>query len=121
MGNCTAKTKRGTACKMAPLAGNEHCFTHAPGAARERAREVSRRAGGAERGRALSSPPPSGLPNAADDNTSLLFLSDVEDAQRKVAIDLLEGRLSSRDALARTRVLDALARRIIQADADDSK
>ena len=47
----------------------------------------------------------------------LISFDALETAQRLVAIALLEGRMNSRDAGARTRVLSALAARLRDADA----
>jgi hypothetical protein len=42
----------------------------------------------------------------------LLYLEDVEVAQRRVTLDLLEARIDAKTACARTKMLTALADRI---------
>lgn len=108
---CSSTTTRGKPCRMPALGGGSHCFAHAID--RQAQRAAARRAGGKSRGKQLQHPdaPMEDIPTD-EDGVPLAELLDVENAQRKVAVDLLEGRVSAKEALARTRVLTALADRI---------
>jgi hypothetical protein len=112
---CESPTKSGEPCKGRPLDGDSRCLAHSDSPAAIAAREAGRRAGGEQRAKQLyAANTSSDEQDGGDDeeNNELLDLIDVEFAQRQVALDLLGGRLSTRDAMARTRALEALARRI---------
>jgi hypothetical protein len=108
---CESPTKSGEPCKGRPLDGDSRCLAHSDSPAAVAAREAGRRAGGEQRAKQLYAD--ASADTSADDQEIELFdLPDVEDMQRWVTLELLAGRMSSKDALARTRTLEALARRI---------
>jgi hypothetical protein len=108
---CESPTKSGEPCKGRPLDGDTRCLAHSDSPAAIAAREAGRRAGGEQRARQLYADTSTDTSTDEEEN-ELLDLIDVEFAQREVTLDLLAGRLSPKDALARTRTLEALARRI---------
>jgi hypothetical protein len=108
---CESPTKNGDPCKGRPLDGDNRCLAHSDSPAAIAAREAGRRAGGEQRAKQLYADTSTDTSTDEEEN-ELLDLIDVEFAQREVTLDLLAGRLSPKDALARTRTLEALARRI---------
>ncbi len=111
---CTAETQSGAPCRAQPLANENRCFAHADSPASVARRDAARKAGGAGRGAQLRrpNPPTMIIAPADDDDVPLATLGEVEEAQRVITLDLLSGRLSAREALARTKCLGALASRI---------
>ena len=107
--HCTAITRRGAPCRARALPDDTKCFAHTSDAAVAAAREAGRKDGGAQRGKQLATrntqePPGSGAP--------LDTVAECEDAQREITSALLDGRMSPREALARTKAITALAGRI---------
>jgi hypothetical protein len=118
MSTCAATTKTGAPCRGSAADGRDFCALHDP--AHAAAQASGRRDGAATRGRQLragkSAPALIEFELELDDNgVPLANLDSIENAQRSVTVGLLEGRLSSRDAIARTRVLDSLGRAVVAA------
>jgi hypothetical protein len=108
---CESPTKSGEPCKGRPLDGDTRCLAHSDSPAAIAAREAGRRAGGEQRAKQLYAET-STEASTDEEEIELFDLPDVEDMQRWVTLELLAGRMSSKDAMVRTRVLEALARRI---------
>jgi hypothetical protein len=106
---CKSKRTDGESCGMPPRASG-FCYAHDSKSAAQR--KATRRAGGRKRGEQLRQPNEPMVIEVDDGETPLCTFDEIETAQRDVALALLGGRLSSKDALARTRVLAALAERI---------
>ena len=102
---CEATTQSGNPCQAPTLAGSRFCWSHDP--ANEKAADVARRAGGAQRARQMErsgcgapDPRPSWWPleNAAQARAGLAY----------IAQEVLAGSLPARDANAAAGAISAL-------------
>jgi hypothetical protein len=112
---CSHKTKSGRDCSARPLQDANECFTHSSDPTIAARRAEGRKAGGATRGTQLSAPPPGRFETrryGEDEEAPLLNMGAIWEAQHTVALDLLEGVISAREATVRTKVLAALAARL---------
>ncbi len=117
VGNPSAPTPRCSAttahskqpCRMAPISGEDFCFAHATGDAAATQRQDARTAGGATRAAQFSRKAhATELIEQPPDWLALKSANNVCEGFAYVVRELLQGRLSARDASATTQALSAL-------------
>jgi hypothetical protein len=112
MDHCSATTKAGKQCRARPLSDHDTCLAHCSDPDVVARRTAGNRAGGIE---ATKPPAPAAWDvrrYSEDEDAPLYSFGDIANAQQTTTLDLLEGKITAKEALARTKVISAMADRL---------